>query len=68
MTRERYPVQIKCGECKQEGTLTISENDYPFMRNLDRAVRVKHGEFEAHMINDDDAQVTCLSCGNKFTW
>ena len=68
MSRERYPAPIKCGKCNQEGVLTISENDYPFMKKLDRSIKVKTGEFEAHMINDDDAQVTCLQCNNNFTW
>jgi len=68
MARERYPAPIKCDECNQEGVLTISENDYPFMKKLDRAVKVKTGNFEANMVDDNDAQVTCLECKNKFTW
>lgn len=68
MARERYNASIKCSNCGQEGILRVSENDYAFMRRLDRNVKVTDGSFEAIMANDSDATVKCLECNNKFIW
>jgi len=40
MSRERYNVPLTCLKCGQKGILRISENDYPFMRKLDREVKL----------------------------
>mgnify|MGYP003686527035 FL=1 len=68
MSRERYNAEIKCPNCEQQGTLRVSENDYPFMKNLDRNVTVTSGNFEANMINDNDAKIICKSCAAEFQW
>lgn len=68
MSRERYDVQIKCPDCNQTGILRVSENDYPFMKNIDRRVTITGGNFEAKMINDNDARIVCKSCDAEFQW
>ena len=68
MSRERYNVEIDCPECGQTGTLRVSENDYPFMRKLDRDVCVTQGDFEAKMLNENDAEIVCKACGKVFKW
>jgi endogenous inhibitor of DNA gyrase (YacG/DUF329 family) len=68
MARERYEVSIECPQCGQTGTLKVSENDYPFMRKLNRAVDCKEGEFDVNMINDSDANITCKKCNHNFKW
>ena len=68
MSRERYNVEIKCPNCGQTGILRVSENDYPFMRKLDRDVSVTQGEFESKMINENDAEISCKVCQTIFKW
>ena len=68
MAKERYNAAIECPNCKQSGTLRVSENDYPFMRKLDRSVQCSEGDFEAKMVNESDAEVTCKKCGHVFKW
>ena len=68
MSRERYNVSIECSKCKQTGTLRVSENDYPFMRNLDRSVICTEGDFDVSMINDNDAKIICKKCNYDFQW
>ncbi len=38
MARERYETVMTCPKCNNSGTASVSENDYPFMRSLDRTV------------------------------
>lgn len=68
MARERYDAKIKCPSCNQERTLRVSENDYSFMKKLDRSITVANGDFEAKMINDSDALISCKSCSSEFQW
>ena len=68
LARERYNVSIACPNCGQAGALKVSENDYPFMRKLDRNVTCVEGEFDAAMVNDNDAKVICKKCGQEFKW
>jgi ssDNA-binding Zn-finger/Zn-ribbon topoisomerase 1 len=68
MAKERYNVSIKCPNCGQSGILKVSENDYPFMRRLDRDVRCTEGEFDAAMVNDQDAKIMCKQCEQEFKW
>jgi ribosomal protein S27E len=66
-SRDRYQWTIKCPKCENSGVLHISENDYPFMRRLDRNIDSVEGNFTAKMIDDSDAKVTCANCGEVFT-
>ena len=61
MAREKYTMPMNCPnkECNQKGEFKISENDYPFMRSLDRDVHCIKGEFSVKMVSDSDAEVTC---------
>jgi ssDNA-binding Zn-finger/Zn-ribbon topoisomerase 1 len=68
MARERYNISTKCPKCGQEGVLRISENDYPFMRRLDRNISCVSGEFGTFMVNDFDAQITCYKCNHVYKW
>lgn len=38
MSRERYEMRMTCPKCGHSGMARISENDYPFMKSLDRTV------------------------------
>ncbi len=66
MSRERYNIELKCPECGQSGTFRVSENDYSFMRKLDRDVTCVEGEFEASMVSDSTARIKCKKCNNEF--
>jgi hypothetical protein len=68
MARERYNVSIICPNCGQSGTLKVSENDYPFMRRLDRDVMCTEGEFDATMVSEHDAKIMCKKCEQEFKW
>ena len=62
MARERWTTDIKCNGCKTEGTARWSENDYPFMKNLDRQVYVE-GPFTVVEDGKDDYFFKCDGCG-----
>jgi hypothetical protein len=47
--RDRYTSKITCPKCAAEGVLDISEDDYPFMKKLHRAVDKVDGKFNASM-------------------
>lgn len=68
MTRESYDASIECADCRQSGALRVSENDYPFMRKLNRSIQCAEGDFEAKIVNDSEAIVTCKKCGQEFKW
>ncbi len=68
MSRERYNIELKCPECGQAGTFRVSENDYPFMRKLDREMTCIEGEFEVSMVNDNTAKIKCKKCNKEFEW
>ncbi|MFT6908732.1 MAG: ribosomal protein S27E [Oleiphilaceae bacterium] len=68
MSRERYSISIECPECGQKGTCRVSENDYPFMKKLDRSISCTDDNFETSMFNDSDAQIICKNCDHKFKW
>ena len=63
--RDRYTRNIECTNCGAKGLLHISENDYPFMKRLDREVDKVIGEFVANMQGDRDIRITCQLCGQS---
>jgi len=65
--KDRYDVSVTCPKCGEKGVLHISENDYPFMRRLDKEVDSVDGNFSAKVINDSDVSLICGNCGEKFT-
>ena len=48
-TREEFSYFITCLRCGNQGELNVSEDDYPFMRNPNRAVEEIDGEFAAEV-------------------
>lgn len=66
-SRDRYSSKIKCPKCTEEGLLHISEDDYPFMKNLHRAVDKVDGNFHATMSGEFEIKITCKACGEEFT-
>lgn len=64
--RDRYTREIECPNCKEKGELYISEDDYPFMRNLHRSVDGTDGGFNAHMHDEYKIAVSYITCGEKF--
>lgn len=65
-SRDRYINNIVCPKCGETGMLHISENDYPFMRKLDKQVDSVEGNFTAKMSGESDIKVTCGNCGEVF--
>lgn len=64
--RDRYTVDIECPNCHEKGRLHISENDYPFMSNLNRNVDQIEGNYTAEMHNEAKIAIKCITCGNEF--
>lgn len=64
--RDRYTLKIKCPKCHEEGVIHISEDDYPFMKKLHRAVDKVEGMFIAGMNGEYDIQIICQSCKKEF--
>lgn len=64
--RDRYTSKIKCPKCAEEGVLHISEDDYPFMKKLHRAVDKVEGNFNAAMHGEFEIKITCKACGEGF--
>lgn len=65
-SRDRYTTKIKCPKCSGEGFLHISEDDYPFMKKLHRAVDKIEGDFTAAMHGESEIEILCKSCGESF--
>ena len=65
-TREHLSYFITCLRCGNEGELHVSEDDYPFIRNSNRAVEEVDGEFTAEVIAGENVLVTCLHCNLAF--
>lgn len=65
--RDRYTVNIACPKCGEKGVLHVSENDYPFMRRLDKTIDSVEGNFSAKMHGESDINLVCGKCGEKFT-
>ena len=62
--RDRYKVEVVCPGCGSKGVLHISEDDYPFMRKLHRAVDRTEGGFTAEADHNGEVSVAC-ACGHK---
>ncbi len=65
-SRDRFTVGITCPKCAQKGELHLSENDYPFMRNVGREVDGVEGNFKADMYGDLTVSIKCGDCGEVF--
>lgn len=65
-TREEFSYFITCLRCGNQGELNVSEDDYPFMRNPNRAVEEIDGEFTAEVIDGVKIVVTCQRCDLTF--
>lgn len=65
--RDRYTVALECNNCGQKGALSVSENDYPFMKRLDFSVDEIEGCFSVsgEMMNLGTTSVECGLCGTK---
>ena len=63
--RDRYTIEMVCPECERKAVLSISENDYPFMRSADRTIDSVTDGFFAELDRESKLQVTCV-CGNKL--
>ena len=63
--RDRIEIEITCPQCAQKGQLDVSENDYPFMKKLNRTIDRIQGNFEAICVGFS-YRITCKACGNKF--
>jgi len=64
--RDRYTTPIECPKCKEKGVLHLSENDYPFMRKLNRKLDRIDGRFSATTQGDLAITVSCKACGHEF--
>jgi predicted small lipoprotein YifL len=63
--RDRYTSRVICPGCGQEGVLHISEDDYPFMSHVNRAVDKVEGKFHAEAPDGVHVVVSCAACGAK---
>ena len=65
-SREEFYFFVTCLRCGNQGELNVSEDDYPFMRNPNRAVEAVDGKFSAEVIDGRNVVVTCLVCDLSF--
>lgn len=64
MSREYWTNEVTCPACGAKGTVDVSENDYPFMRDRDRRVDGASEGFTAFVSADGRTiQTTCVKCG-----
>lgn len=64
--RDRYTWNVTCPKCQNKGVLHISEEDYPFMKSLGRAIDKIEGDFAADIEGDSKVRVTCTRCKYQF--
>jgi len=65
-SRDHFYYDFTCSKCGENGRIHWSENDHPFMKHIDRRLEKLDGNFSGSMIDENDALITCKSCGNKF--
>ena len=61
--RDRYRSDFECVNCEEHGVICISEDDYPFMKKLHRAVDGVDGNIIAKIDGEFEIKVTCKKCG-----
>lgn len=66
--RDKYTNDFECKKCGEQGTVKISEDDYPFMKKLHRAVDGVEGNIKAIMVGEFEIEITCQNCGTKESW
>lgn len=63
-TRDRQSREVGCPKCHTKGTVRYSDNDYPFMKRLDREIDSVEGEFSARVLDrSGKLEITCKRCG-----
>jgi len=65
--KDRYTKAIECPQCKAQGVLHLSENDYPFMRKIGRTLDGIDGDFSAELEDEVKIALKCGSCGSSTT-
>ncbi|MEQ1665569.1 MAG: hypothetical protein ABL927_09365 [Bdellovibrionales bacterium] len=60
--RDRYTLEVGCSECETTGVIHISENDYPFMRRIDKQVDKIVGPFVASVEEGLHLSAKCSQC------
>lgn len=65
--RDRGSMNLRCPGCGAEGSMSYSENDYPFMKRLDFTVDEISGPFRVggKVESFSTTDVWCNSCDTK---
>ena len=69
--REHYKIRVVCKGCGEVATVTLSEEDHPYIkteRGLGRAIDAVEGDFSARTENVKDVVVHCNRCGRDTLW
>ena len=66
-SRDSYEKNIICPKCNEIGILHVSENDYTFMKRLDKSIDSIDGNFKAEMHDDLNINIICGNCGETFS-
>jgi hypothetical protein len=64
VARDRYQINLKYENCTETGVISISENDYPFMKKVGRSVDYANGNFTAQMMVELEVLAICKKCGH----
>lgn len=64
--RDHYTTNITCPDCQQKGTLYLSEDDHPYMKNPHRAVDEIDGDFDAVVKDGTKVVLRCNKCNSSF--
>ncbi|MBG0789647.1 MAG: hypothetical protein H0S80_04025 [Desulfovibrionaceae bacterium] len=65
-SRDVHTEKFVCPECHAEGNVTLSENDYPFMKRLDLEVVKFDGSIKQANAQNDKLTVICSECGSAM--
>jgi C4-type Zn-finger protein len=62
--RDRYDYAVTCPSCGESGRVFVSEDDYPFMKSLNKEIEKIEGKFIAKQIDANTIKITCSVCGS----
>jgi hypothetical protein len=62
--RDRWTYDVTCPDCGATGTVQVSENDYPFMRDLDHQIEKVPEGFEVLRAGTTamHTEIGCIGC------
>ena len=64
--RDYFKLSFECPNCNQKGCIECSENDYLYMRKVNRKIEKIEGKFNCSVNHDNLIAIKCNECSMTF--